>query len=70
MVSTAAPDSLGGLALESDDRRDVVRFNLAGESWAVARISGTEPLVRMYAETPNASTLDAVLRDLRSTLGV
>ena len=70
LVSTASPDSLGGLALESDDRRDGVRFNLAGGSWAVVRMSGTEPLVRMYAETPDDSTLDLVLRDLRSVLGL
>ncbi|MEE8047095.1 MAG: phosphoglucomutase/phosphomannomutase family protein [Dehalococcoidia bacterium] len=70
MVESASPTSLGGLALESDDRRDGVRFNLAGGSWAVARMSGTEPLVRLYAETPDDSTLEAVLSDLRSTLGV
>ena len=69
-VASAAPGSLGGLALESDDRRDGVRFDLAGGSWAVARMSGTEPLVRMYAETPDTATLEAVLNDLRSTLGV
>jgi phosphomannomutase len=70
MVATASPTTLGGLALESDDRRDGVRFNLAGGSWAVARMSGTEPLVRLYAETPDGPTLEAVLADLRSTLGV
>mgnify|MGYP003767397399 FL=1 len=70
MVSNASLESLGGLALESDDRRDGVRFNLAGGSWAVVRMSGTEPLVRVHAETPDTSSLDAVLRDLRSDLGV
>ncbi len=70
LVETAAPTSLGGLELVSDDRRDGVRFDLAGGSWAVARMSGTEPLVRMYAETPDKQTLDAVLDDLRSILGV
>ena len=70
LVSTASPKSLGGLALESDDRRDGVRFNLAGGSWAVVRMSGTEPLVRMYAETPDEASLEAVLLDLRSILGV
>ncbi len=70
MVSSAAPTALGGRALESDDRRDGVRFNLAGGSWAVVRMSGTEPLVRIYAETPDDKTLDAVLDDLRSILGV
>ena len=69
-VASASPDSLGGLAVESDDRRDGVRFNLAGGSWAVARMSGTEPLVRIYAETPDEASLEAVLGDLRSTLGV
>ena len=70
LVSTASPESLGGLALESDDRRDGVRFNLADGSWAVVRMSGTEPLVRMYAETPDDTTLGAVLGDLRSALGI
>ena len=70
LVSTASPESLGGMRLESDDRRDGVRFNLAGGSWAVVRMSGTEPLVRMYAETPDPSSLEEVLRDLRSILGV
>jgi phosphomannomutase len=70
LVSTASPESLGGMRLESDDRRDGVRFNLVGGSWAVVRMSGTEPLVRMYAETPDPSSLEEVLRDLRSILGV
>jgi phosphomannomutase len=69
-MTSAAPTSLGGLANEFDDRRDGVRFNLAGGSWAVVRMSGTEPLVRIYAETPDDATLDAVLNDLRSVLGV
>jgi phosphomannomutase len=69
-VMSASPDSLGGLAVESDDRRDGVRFDLSGGSWAVARMSGTEPLVRMYAETPDEHALTSVLADLRATLGV
>ncbi|MCZ6538586.1 MAG: hypothetical protein O6922_02010 [Chloroflexi bacterium] len=68
-VASASPDSLGGLVVESDDRRDGVRFNLAGGAWAVARMSGTEPLVRLYAETPDDDTLEAVLVDLRAVLG-
>ena len=69
-VSGASPNSLGGLALESEDRRDGVRFNLEGGSWAVVRMSGTEPLVRICAETPDTASLDAVLADLRSNLGI
>jgi phosphomannomutase len=33
-------------------------------------MSGTEPLVRIYAETPDDDTLTAVLGDLQKTLGV
>ena len=69
-VSEASPNTLGGLVPESDDRRDGVRFNLAGGSWAVVRMSGTEPLVRIYAETPDEATREGVLSDLRSVLGV
>jgi len=70
LVETVAPQSLGGLAMESDDRRDGVRFNLEGGSWAVVRMSGTEPLLRIYAETPDTATLNSVLDELRSVLGV
>jgi phosphomannomutase len=70
LVASTSPSSLGGLAIESDDRRDGVRFNLEGGSWAVVRMSGTEPLVRIYAETPDAESLEAVLNELSSILGV
>jgi phosphomannomutase len=70
LVASAAPATLGGLQVESDDRRDGVRFELAGGAWAVARMSGTEPLVRMYAETPDSGSLNAVLHDLGTTLGI
>jgi len=70
MVVSASPATLGGLAVESEDRRDGVRIDLVGGSWAVARMSGTEPLVRMYAEAPDQQTLESVLKDLRLTLGL
>ena len=69
-ILSASPSSLGGLNLESDDRRDGVRFNLTGGSWAVARMSGTEPLLRIYAEAPDTNTLKSILKATRETLGV
>jgi phosphomannomutase len=69
-VVATSPKTLGSITVESEDRRDGVRFNLVGGSWAVVRMSGTEPLVRIYAETPDNSTLDAVLADLQSILGL
>ncbi|MEX0762390.1 MAG: phosphoglucomutase/phosphomannomutase family protein [Dehalococcoidia bacterium] len=69
-LASSEPDKIGGMAVESADRRDGVRFNLAGGSWTVARLSGTEPLVRLYAETPDDKSLEAVLKGLRELLGV
>jgi len=69
-VASVSPVAFGGVKVQSTDRRDGVRFDLADGSWAVARMSGTEPLVRMYAETPDEITLDVVLSELRTTLGL
>lgn len=69
-LANAQPDSLGGLRVESQDRRDGVKYNLAGGAWAAARLSGTEPLVRLYAEAPGETALSAILDDLRVLLGV
>ena len=66
----AQPDSLGGLRIESEDRRDGVKYHLAGGAWAAARLSGTEPLVRLYAEAPNDASLTAILADLRTLLAL
>ena len=69
-LANAQPDSLGGLRVESQDRRDGVKYHLAGGAWAAARLSGTEPLVRLYAEAPGEVALNAILNDLRVLLGV
>jgi phosphomannomutase len=66
----AAPASLGGLRVQSADRRDGVRFELAGGAWCVARLSGTEPLVRLYAEAPTEAARERVLSAIRQLLGV
>ena len=69
-LANAQPDSLGGLSVESEDRRDGVKYHLAGGSWAAARLSGTEPLVRLYAEAPDEAALTAILGDLRALLAL
>ncbi len=66
----ATPASLGGVALDEIDRRDGAWFRLNGGSWAVVRFSGTEPLLRTYAEAPVEATLDAIIADVRALVGV
>ncbi len=69
-LSHARPDSLGGMRVESEDRRDGVKYNLSSGAWAAARLSGTEPLVRLYAEAPDETSLNAILTDLRTHLSL
>ena len=69
-IASVEPAELAGLAVETIDRRDGVRFVLAGGWWAVARLSGTEPLVRLYAEAENTRQLEALLQALRELLKV
>lgn len=69
-LKNAEPDSLGGLKVESADRRDGVRFELEGGSWGVARLSGTEPLARIYAEAHSEKDRDAILEDLQKLMGI
>jgi phosphomannomutase len=39
---------------------DGLKLHLAGGAWVLVRTSGTEPVARLYAEAPDAATLDAV----------
>ena len=49
-VNGKAPTSLGGVEVVTEDRRDGVRLDLSDGGWAVVSLSGTEPLLRIYAE--------------------
>lgn len=69
-IKESSLQTLGGLRVSRADRRDGVRFDLSTGAWAVARLSGTEPLVRLYAEAPDVLTRDRILDGLRSTLRV
>ena len=69
-VNGDAPVSLGGVEVVKEDRRDGVRLDLSDGGWAVVRMSGTEPLVRVYAEASSVELRDSVLEDYRTHLGV
>ncbi len=52
-----APEEFAGKKVIDIDRRDGVKLLLEGDAWVMMRPSGTEPLVRIYAE---AATIDEV----------
>ena len=69
-VRRASPSSLAGRRVESIDTRDGVRFVLQGGYWALVRFSGTEPLIRIYAEAESLGEAAALLGEVRAMAGV
>jgi phosphoglucomutase len=62
------PSAIGGRKIEKINRMDGVKFIFEGGSWMLMRPSGTEPLVRIYAETENTEDLEVLLEQGRRYL--
>ncbi len=56
-----APKSIGALKVDRVSDRDGVKFHMDDDSWLLIRPSGTEPLLRVYAEAREESDLDSLL---------
>lgn len=62
------PTEIGGRKVESINRLDGVKFLFAGNSWMLMRPSGTEPMVRIYAESESKKDLEELLEEGRRYL--
>jgi phosphoglucomutase len=62
------PKEIGGRRVERVNRMDGVKFIFADGSWLLMRPSGTEPLVRIYAESESESDLEVLLEQGRKYL--
>ena len=58
---TEDPKEIGGRRVERTNRTDGVKFIFADGSWLLMRPSGTEPVVRIYAESESATDLEVLL---------
>ena len=56
-----APKEIGGEAITSISTLDGIKYLLADDSWLLIRPSGTEPVLRVYAEGRNQQIVDALL---------
>jgi len=64
VLREAAPEKLGGHAVVKIvqlETKDGTKFFLDDGSWLLIRLSGTEPLVRVYAETKRHDELGPLL---------
>jgi phosphomannomutase len=61
-------DTAFGAGFANREEKDGVKMNFADESWILFRKSGTEPIIRIYCESPSASRvvsmLDTAVREL------
>ncbi|MGI8897981.1 MAG: phosphoglucomutase/phosphomannomutase family protein [Pyrinomonadaceae bacterium] len=60
--------NIGGRQVEETNRTDGVKFIFADGSWLLMRPSGTEPVVRIYAESESAKDLEVLLEQGRKYL--
>ncbi|HEV8268766.1 MAG TPA: phosphoglucomutase/phosphomannomutase family protein [Thermoanaerobaculia bacterium] len=59
------PKELCGLKVESIDRMDGQKLLFEGRRWILFRPSGTEPVVRIYAESPDGRETDRLLNEAK-----
>ncbi|GAB4275549.1 MAG: phosphoglucomutase/phosphomannomutase family protein [Candidatus Promineifilaceae bacterium] len=61
MLVDNAPAQIAGVAVEDVQTTDGVKYYLDDGSWLLIRPSGTEPVLRVYAEAPNDERVAALL---------
>jgi phosphomannomutase len=61
-LTKQAPAAIGGEKLSEIGNRDGIKYILADDSWLLIRPSGTEPVLRVYAEGRNQEMVKAMIR--------
>jgi len=64
------PESIAGVKVVKSDTTDGFHFTLADTSWLLIRFSGTEPLLRIYAECGSPAQVGELLEAGRRLAGV
>jgi alpha-D-glucose phosphate-specific phosphoglucomutase len=69
-LSSSSPDTVAGSKVTKVDTTEGVRFFLSDESWLLIRFSGTEPLVRIYAEAKSLERARELLDEGKKLIGL
>jgi alpha-D-glucose phosphate-specific phosphoglucomutase len=62
-LTSVQPTSIGGLKVTGKNTTDGYKFMLADGGWLLIRMSGTEPLMRIYTETTRKKHVQPILQD-------
>ena len=69
-MSSAEVAKVGGQRVVSLDTRDGFRYKLENGAWLLVRFSGTEPLVRIYAECASPKEVQKLIQYGQEMVGV
>jgi alpha-D-glucose phosphate-specific phosphoglucomutase len=69
-LSSSSPDSIAGAKVSRLDTTDGFRFFLIDGSWLLIRFSGTEPLLRLYAEAESLQRVRGLLDEGKRLVGI
>ena len=67
---SAQPDELGGLKVVAKNTQDGFKFSLDDGGWVLVRLSGTEPIVRVYTETTRETNVQPILQAAKKLAGL
>jgi phosphomannomutase len=70
LAAATWPKDIASLPVVDVSDYDGLRFRFTDGSWLLVRQSGTEPLLRLYAEAHDIDTVDALLLGARTLIGV
>jgi alpha-D-glucose phosphate-specific phosphoglucomutase len=65
-----SPETIDGVRVMKRDTTDGFRFILADKTWLLIRFSGTEPVLRVYAESDSMSRVERLLELGKELAGV
>ena len=66
LLGEQPPQTVAGVAVQEVITTDGVKLRLGPSHWLMLRFSGTEPLLRLYCEAPDAEQVAEVLAWARS----
>ena len=69
-IKSANPQELAGVQVANIDRMDGIKISMQDGSWVASRVSGTEPLVRAYAEASDKAQAEALVSATQELLDI
>jgi phosphomannomutase len=69
-LDAAKPATIAGLKVVAKNTTDGYKFVMEDGGWLLARMSGTEPLIRVYCETTKKALVQDILADGQKIAGL